>query len=218
LARETLCSLNGLCGARPITPNPPRLTALQRARPGFVLLVVNGEPWRTVPDDVVVRCALRADLELDRPLLRNLRRELRHAHAIAVAGRTLRRRDVSTKRLAERLAHAGVPPAAGSSAVRALREARILDDARVAGARARALAERGWGDAAIAARLEAEGIGEDDARAAIGTLPPEAVRAADIAARVPDRRKAWALLARRGFDESIIEGVVGEWTEESGAG
>jgi SOS response regulatory protein OraA/RecX len=179
-------------------------------------VIVDGKPWRTVPDEVVVRCGLRADLELDRPLLRRLRRELRHAEAIAVAGRALRRRDVSTKRLTERLARAGVAPSAGRSAVGALREARILDDTRVAGSRAQALAEGGWGDAAIAARLEAEGVGEDDARQAISALPPEASRAAEVAARVPDRRKAWTLLARRGFDESTIEDVVGQWTSEPG--
>ena len=169
-------------------------------------------------DDVVVRCGLRAGLELDRPLLRSLRRELRYAEAMAIASRALRRHDVSTKRLTERLARAGVAPRAGKSAVGALLEARILDDARVAGARARVLAERGWGDAAIAARLEAEGIAGDDASRAIGALPPEAFRAAEVAARVPDRHRAWTLLARRGFDESTIENVVGEWTSESGAG
>jgi SOS response regulatory protein OraA/RecX len=137
---------------------------------------------------------------------------------MTVASRALRRHDVSTKRLSERLARAGVAPQAGRSAVGALLDARILDDARVAASRARALAERDWGDAAIAARLEAEGIEREDARRAIGALPPEAFRAAEVAARVPDRRKAWTLLARRGFDESTIENVVGEWTSEAGAG
>jgi SOS response regulatory protein OraA/RecX len=177
---------------------------------------VDGDPWRTVPDEVVVRCGLRADLELDRPLLRRLRKELRHAEALAIAGRTLRRRDVSTKRLTERLSRAGVAPSAGERAVGALVEASIIDDTRLAGFRARALAARGWGDAAIAARLAAEGIGEEVALPAIEALPPEASRAAEFAARVPDRRKAWALLARRGFDESTIEDVVGEWTSEPG--
>jgi SOS response regulatory protein OraA/RecX len=171
-----------------------------------------------VPDDVVVRCGLCADLELDRPLLRSLRRELRHAEAMAVATRALRRRDVSTKRLNERLARAGVAPPAGRSAVGALLEATVLDDARLAGSRARALAEKGWGDAAIAARLEAEGVDGDDARRAIGALRPEAFRAAEVVARVTDRRKAWTLLARRGFDEAAIESVVGEWTSEPDAG
>jgi SOS response regulatory protein OraA/RecX len=171
-----------------------------------------------VPDDVVVRCALRAGVELNRTLLRNLRRELRHAEAIAVAGRTLRRQDVSTNRLSERLARAGVAPSTAKSAVDVLVEAKILDDARVAASRARALAERGWGDAAIAARLEAEGFAEDEARQAIRTLPAETSRAAEVAGRVPDRRKAWTLLARRGFDETTVETVLGEWTSDSGAG
>jgi SOS response regulatory protein OraA/RecX len=171
-----------------------------------------------VPDDVVVRCGLRADVELDRPLLRVLRRELRHAEAIAVAGRTLRRRDLSTKRLTERLARAGVAPSAGKGAVGALSEARIVDDARLAGTRASALAQKGWGDAAITARLEAEGIGEDDARRAIGALAPEANRAAALVTALSDRRKAWTLLSRRGFHESTIEDVVGGWTSESEAG
>lgn len=171
-----------------------------------------------MPDDVVVRCGLRADLELDRPLLRRLRRELRHAEAIAIAERTLRRRDLSTKRLTERLARAGVVPSAGRDAVGALSEARIVDDARLADARASALAQKGWGDAAIAARLEAEGIGEDDARRAIGALAPEANRAAALVAALPDRRKAWTLLSRRGFDESTVEDIVGGWTSESEAG
>ena len=171
-----------------------------------------------MPDDVVVRCGLRADLELDRPLLRSLRRELRQAEAIALAGRTLRRRDVSTKRLTERLARAGVAPSAAKGAVGALSDARIVDDARLAAARASALAQKGWGDAAITARLEAEGIGADDARRAIGALAPEPNRAEALAAAQPDRRKAWTLLCRRGFHESTIEDVVGGWTSESRAG
>ena len=130
-----------------------------------------------MPDDVVVRCGLRADLELDRPLLRRLRRELRQAEALAVAGRSLRRRDLSRRRLVERLEGAGVAPAVERSALQALTDARILDDAKLAETRAAALAERGWGDAAIAARLDAEGIAEDEARAALAGLPAEALRA-----------------------------------------
>jgi SOS response regulatory protein OraA/RecX len=169
-----------------------------------------------VPDNVVVRCGLRAGLELDRPLLRSLRRELRHAEALAVAGRTLRRRDLSARRLAERLERAGVAPEAEQSALQALEDARILDDGRLAEARAAALAERGWGDAAIAARLEAEGIREWDARAALAGLPGEAIRAEAISEGL-SRPKAWALLARRGFDEETIGAVVG-WLDEGAGG
>jgi SOS response regulatory protein OraA/RecX len=178
---------------------------------------VDGEPWRTVPDDVVVRCGLAAGVALERPLLRRLRKELRHSEALAVADRTLRRRDLSTRRLAERLERAGVAPAAERSALEALTEARLLDDARLAAARAAALAARGWGDAAIAARLEAEGIAEAVAREALGGLTAETARAVEIS-RGLDRRKAWALLARRGFGEATIEALMGSLDEGPGGG
>jgi SOS response regulatory protein OraA/RecX len=179
---------------------------------------VDGEQWRAVPDEVVVRCRLSAGVELDRPLLRLLRRELRRAEALALAGRTLRRRDLSRRRLSERLERAGVAPAAERSALLALTEARIVDDARLAAGRAVALAERGWGNAAIAARLEAEGIPEAEASSAIDKLEPETTRAARAAAALSDPRKAWALLTRRGFDEETIEAVVETLDEDGGGG
>lgn len=180
--------------------------------------MLDGEPWRTVPDEVVVRCGLSAGVELDRPLLRLLRRELRRVEALDLAGRTLRRRDLSLRRLSERLERAGVAPAAGRSALLALSEARLVDDARLANGRAATLAERGWGNAAIAARLRAEGIPEAEAGSAIAKLEPEAARAARAAAALSDPRKAWALLTRRGFDEETIEGVVETLDEETGGG
>jgi len=195
-----------------------KLTALRRARPGAVLLEVDGEPWRAVPDEVVVRCRLSAGVELDRPLLRLLRRELRRAEALALAGRTLRRRDLSLRRLSERLERAGVAPAAERSALLALTEARIVDDARLADGRAAVLSERGWGNAAIEARLEAEGIPAAEAASAVGKLEPEPARAARAAAAVSDPRKAWAILTRRGFDEETIEGGVETLDEDAGRG
>jgi SOS response regulatory protein OraA/RecX len=200
------------------SPPPPKLTALRRARPGTVLLELDGEPWRFVPDEVVVRCGLSSGVELDRPLLRLLRRELRRAEALDLAGRTLRRRDLSHRRLSERLERGGVAPAAGRSALLALSEARIVDDARLANGRAATLAERGWGDAAIAARLDAEGIPEAEAGSAIAKLESEAARAARAAVAMSDRRKVWALLTRRGFAEETIEAVVESLDEETGGG
>jgi SOS response regulatory protein OraA/RecX len=179
---------------------------------------VDGEPWRTVPDEVVVRCGLWAGVELERPLLRRLRKELRHAEALALAGRTLRRRDLSLRRLSERLERAGVAPAAERSALAALTEARIMDDRRLAGRRAGALAERGWGDAAIAARLQAEGIPDPEAGAAIRDLEPETGRAARTAGGLTDPRKAGAMLMRRGFDEETIQAVLGSLDGDGGGG
>ena len=65
----------------------------------------------------------------------------------------------------------------------------------------------------IAARLAAEGFGDPEARAAIETLEPEIDRAAPLVADVPDRRKAWTLLARRGFAHDSVETVLGTLDE-----
>jgi SOS response regulatory protein OraA/RecX len=187
----------------------PRLTAVRRARPGRVELEVDGRRWRLVPDDVVLRCGLATGMELDRPLLRALRRELRRAEALGAAVRTVSRRDVSTLRLRDRLAARGVRPADADRAVATLAGAGVLDDARTAASRARALADRGWGDAAVAARLAGEGFGAGDVRAALEDLQPERARAEALAVRAGDPRAAWKLLARRGFAPETVEDVVG---------
>lgn len=169
---------------------------------------MDGEPWRTVPDAVVVSCGLAVGVELDRPLLRRLRTALREAEALATVGRVLRRRDVSRRGLEERLSRAGVAAGARERAVSTFVEAGAVDDRRLAERRAEHLAERGWGDGAIRFRLEREGIGAEDVEAALASLPPEADRAARLAAGADDPRKAWALLARRGFDPDTVADAV----------
>jgi SOS response regulatory protein OraA/RecX len=171
-----------------------------------------------VPDDIVVRCGLRQGLEVDRSLARELARELRRLQALTSATRALRARPLSEQRLRERLRSRGTPPAAEEAALAALAGAGLVDDACLAEGRAVALAARGWGDAAIAARLEAEGIAAEQATAALRELEPEQGRAARLAATVPDPRKAWALLARRGFSEDAIEGAVGALDETASGG
>jgi SOS response regulatory protein OraA/RecX len=188
---------------------PPRLTAVRRALPGRVQLEVDGRRWRVVPDEVVYGCGLAPGVELDRPLLRQLRRELRKAEALGAAVRTVSRRDVSTRRLRERLSARGVRPAEAEGAVAALARAGVVDDARTAANRARALAERGWGDEAVVARLTAEGFPAEDVQAALAGLPPEAERAGALAAAGSDPRATWKLLARRGFSPETVEDLVG---------
>ena len=80
----------------------PRLTALRRAGPGRVALELDGQPWRTVPDDVVVRAGLGTGMALERPVLRTLRRELQRAGGSG-GGRALARRDLSAQEVARRL-------------------------------------------------------------------------------------------------------------------
>jgi SOS response regulatory protein OraA/RecX len=93
--------------------------------------------------------------------------------------------------------------------VEALTGAGVLDDARTAARRAHALADRGWGDGAVAARLEGEGFGRPAVEAAVGELEPESARATVLAGTTEDPRATWKLLARRGFAEETIEAVVG---------
>jgi SOS response regulatory protein OraA/RecX len=188
---------------------PPTLTAVRRQRPGRVALEVDGRPWRVVPNDVVARCGLAPGVELERPLLRELRRELRRAEALGAATRTLARRDLSARRLRERLDARGVRAPAAEAALATLESAGVVDDARLARSRARSLAERGWGDGPVAARLEQEGFDPELVRAAVSDLAQEHERAAALAAGLPDRKAAWRLLARRGFSPDSIEHAVG---------
>ncbi len=186
---------------------PARLTALRRVERGRVALDVNGAPWRTVPDVVVVRARLALGLDLDRPLLREIRRELRRAEALERAGRTLARRDVSEADLRARLERGGVAPATVDETADTLRRAGALDDERFARGRAQALSERGWGNTAIVARLEAEGAPSEAAREALTELPPEPERAQKLV-EGSTPRKAASLLARRGFDHETAESVL----------
>ena len=184
------------------------LTALRRSGPGRVALEVDGRPWRAVPDDVVVRSGLHAGLTLDRSRLRLLRSELKRAEALATAGRALAQAPLSRRRLGERLRRRGVTPAAERAAVGTLMAAGLVDDTRLAHTRAQALADGGWGNVAIAARLERDGFGTEDAGNALDSLPPERKRAAALAEELP-RRKAWANLARRGFSPEALEEALG---------
>ncbi|MEX2464997.1 MAG: RecX family transcriptional regulator [Gaiellaceae bacterium] len=152
-------------------------------------------------------------MELDRPLLRRLRHELQHADALHRAGRALARRPLSEQRLEERLERQGLAPDARRNAVTRLKASGLVDDAKLARGRADSLAGRGWGNSAIAARLAADGFAESAARGAIETLEPEMERAVALVVNVPDRRKAWALLARRGFAPDSVETAIGALDE-----
>jgi len=99
-----------------------------------------------------------------------------------------------------------------------LAAAGLVDDARLARARAAALADRGWGDLAIAARLQRDGLEEAEARVALAELPAEQGRAAALVADLSDGRNAWSLLARRGFSPDAIEGALGSLDAEGRRG
>jgi regulatory protein len=185
----------------------PVVTALRERSRSLVQIELDGGPWRLVPADVVVRAGLRVGAPLDRETARALGRELRRANALGVAASALRYRDHSRRSLEERLAGRGVAPAAGAAAIAALEQAGVVDDARVAAARAETLASRGYGDAAIRFDLERRGIAAKLVEAAVDGLEPEPERAKALVAR--NGPGAARRLASRGFDPGVIEDVLG---------
>jgi len=187
----------------------PTVTALRDDRRGRVAVELDGVPWRMLPLDVVVRAGIAEGRLLDRPALRLLRRELRRAEALQVATRALRARDLSTRRLGDRLARAAGAPAAAAESVAALTRAGLVDDARLARTRAEALAERGYGDAAIRHRLAQEGLPEELVTGAVAGLAGEAERAARLVERRGTGIRTARYLTGRGFGEEAVEAALG---------
>jgi SOS response regulatory protein OraA/RecX len=186
----------------------PIVTALRASGRGRVRVELDGEAWRVLPLEPVVRAELAEGVELDRPRARTLARELRRARALAVAGRALARRDLSERGLRERLHRAGVAPAGAEEAVGTLRRARLVDDGRFAATRALRLAERGLGDAAIRFDLERRGIAAAEIEAALAGLEPERERVERIVSKRGGGPATARHLARRGFAEDAVEAAA----------
>jgi regulatory protein len=129
---------------------------------------------------------------------------------LQVAVRALRHRDLSTAAVEERLERAGVGEPEREEALETLRRVGYVDDARFAERRARQLADRGWGNAGIAADLERQGVDAGAAAAAIALLEPEAERARAIVARRGRSPKTAAYLLRHGFEADAVAPSVAD--------
>jgi SOS response regulatory protein OraA/RecX len=186
----------------------PRITGLTEQRGGRVAVEVEGAPWRTIPLDAAVAAELRVGVELDRPRLRAVRRELRRTEALAWLVRALRRRDLSRRALEQRLDRAGFTADEQRATLATLERAGLVDDARVAATKARSLAERGYGDAAIRFALEGEQLAAELVEAALAALEPERERVKTLL-RDPADVKALRRLAARGFASETLEDVAG---------
>jgi SOS response regulatory protein OraA/RecX len=184
------------------------VTALRERARGRVEVQLDGVPWRLLPADAVVRTGLAVGCALDRETARALARELRRSRALTDAVRLLRHRDVSRGRLDERLAGRGAGADARAEALATLERAGLIDDARVAAGRARTLADRGYGDAAIRAALEAEQLPPELVADALAALEPERERARRLLP-VSQDAKAMRRLAARGFSAETLEDVAG---------
>jgi SOS response regulatory protein OraA/RecX len=187
-------------------PTVTGLRALARER---VAVELDGAPWRTLPAEPVVQSGIRCGCELDRPTARRLARELRRFRALAVAGRALRHRDLSTRALATRLRQANVSPGAGREALDTLSRAGIVDDRRFALSRAETLARHGYGDEAIRADLERQGVSGELLTEALAELEPEADRARELVLRRGAGAKTARFLASKGFSGDAVEGALG---------
>jgi regulatory protein len=130
--------------------------------------------------------------------------------ALAIAARALARREHSVHGLRERLLRSGVSDAAADDALEELQRVGLLDDGRYAEERARVLAERGKGDAAIRFDLERAGVETAAIEAAITALEPESGRAARVVERRGATLATARLLSSRGFDESVVEALVAQ--------
>jgi regulatory protein len=183
----------------------PRLTSIRELPRDRVALELDGHPWRVVPTNAVARAGLWVGADLDRERLRDLRRALRATAAIDVAMRTLAHRDAARAEIAGRLERRGVAPQTRVETLERLSSLGAIDDTRFAAGRARQLAEKGYGDAAIAHDLEQRGVDGAAARAAIAALGDETARADAIVDRDGRSPKTLARLARRGFSEAVVQ-------------
>jgi SOS response regulatory protein OraA/RecX len=187
----------------------PRVTRLAVERRGRIAVELDGAPWRTLPVEVVARAGLAEGRILDRPALRLLRQELRRAEALAVAGRALRRQDLSARGITERLGRASVAPAAVEESLAVLSRAGLVDDARFARTRAGNLAERDYGDAAIRYDLRRQGVEPELIQQALESVEGEGERARRVVERRGPGAKTARYLASKGFGEGAVEAAVG---------
>jgi SOS response regulatory protein OraA/RecX len=188
----------------------PRVTALRARRDGRVLVQIDGNDWRVLAADIVVRARLTPGTELDRPRLREVARERRRTEALAAAGRVLRHRDLPTRALDARLARRGIGAQDRAGALSALQGAGLVDDVRFAQNRALALAGRCLGDAAIRFDLETYGVPPELVEEALSGLEPEARRAERIVASRGRSPTTARFLARKGFGDDAVEAAAGE--------
>ena len=125
--------------------------------------------------------------------------------ATELALRALRHRDRSRRELEERLARGGVAADECAAALDELAESGLLSDERFAHQRARSLASRNAGDAAIRVDLRRRGIADDVVSAALSELEDEADRAARIFTRRGGGERAFRYLTGKGFSRESLE-------------
>ena len=185
----------------------PEITGLREVSTRDVLVEFDGAPWRKIPLVAAARAGLSVGKQLEREDLRLFRRELRRAEALTKATRMLARRPLPRALLEDRLERKGVAPAALEEAVEVLEQAQYLNDHSYALDRARSLAERGHGDAAVRYVLEQERVDSELIEEAVAALEPELERAQALLIGARDRRRTLRRLTTRGFSAETLADV-----------
>jgi regulatory protein len=130
------------------------------------------------------------------------------SRAVDAALAALRHRDLTVRELEERLRARGFSEPERDAALETLERTGLLDDARFAEARARSLAGRGAGDAAIRHALGRAGVPAELAEEALVALEPELERARAIALRKGRGPKTARYLRAKGFADEVVAAVV----------
>lgn len=174
-------------------------------------LVIDGDPWGTVPVEVLRDLDLREGDSLDLGELPAAIEEAAAPRARERALRLLMYRERSASELQTRLIDDGYPHHVIVDLVRSLTASGLVDDARFAENFARVLVlSRGYGRPRALRELLSKGISEELAHAALEAIAPED----DEAARAQQRAHALfragdtadrlaARLARRGFAPGV---------------
>jgi regulatory protein len=130
------------------------------------------------------------------------------ASAVDTALRALRHRDLSSCELEQRLRAKGFGESERAEALAMLERTGLLDETRFAEARARSLAARGAGDAAIRHALRVAGIPGELVEDALAALEPEPERARAIVERRGAGPKTARYLRGKGFADDVVAGVI----------
>jgi regulatory protein len=135
----------------------------------------------------------------------------KRSEVIERAGRELSRRAHSEATLRRRLLGLG-EPALVEGVLAELRRLGYVDDDRLALSVAEQRLGQGWGPARVAADLERLQIDGDARRAALEAAEAGEMQAARTLAERKGRAlgasRLWGFLARRGFSEDVVRGVV----------
>jgi regulatory protein len=190
-------------------------------------LVLDGEPWRDAPSDVVSEAHLNAGDRVDPEELIELLSGIEPGCARDRAVRLLTYRDRSVAELRERLAEDGYLPETVSAVVERLTDVGLVDDERFARSFARTLTQtRHLGRSRAVRELAARGIDPELAAEALDealSVEAEEVAAGELSrslARRPGatRDKIAARLARRGYSPCVALSAAREAMSESASG